>query len=54
MTRLELAKQLNLTKAQVYYREKVLGIIGQDYTEKNIELIRNKRNFKSKALFQIL
>ena len=48
MTRVELSKELNLTKAQVYYREKVLGIIGQDYTEKNIELIRNKRNFKKK------
>lgn len=48
MTRVELAKQLGLTKTQVYYREKVLGIIGQEYTEKNIELIRNKRNFKKK------
>jgi hypothetical protein len=48
MTRLEVAKQLGLTKHQVAYREKILDIIGQEYTEKNIELIRNKRNFKVK------
>ena len=48
MTRLEVAKQLGLTKHQVQYREKILDIIGQPYTEKNIELIRNKRNFKVK------
>ena len=48
MTRVELAKQLGLTKHQVQYREKILGILGQPYTEKNIELIRNKRNFKKK------
>lgn len=47
MTRVELAKQLNLTKAQVYYREKVLGIIGQDYTEKNIELINKLLSYES-------
>lgn len=48
MTRLEVAKQLGLTKHQVQYREKILDIIGQPYTKKNIELIRNKRNFKVK------
>ena len=48
MPRVELAKQLGLTKHQVQYREKILGILGQPYTEKNIELIRNKRNFKKK------
>jgi len=48
MTRLEVAKHLGLTKHQVAYREKILDIIGQPYTEKNIELIRNKRNFKIK------
>lgn len=48
MTRLEVAKQLGLTKHQVQYREKILDILGQPYTEKNIELIRNKRNFKKK------
>jgi len=48
MTRLEVAKQLGLTKHQVQYREKILDILGQPYTEKNIELIRNKRNFKIK------
>lgn len=48
MTRVEVAKELGLTKHQVQYREKILGILGQPYTEKNIELIRNKRNFKIK------
>lgn len=48
MTRLEVAKHLGLTKHQVAYREKILDIIGQEYTEKNIELIRNKRKFKVK------
>lgn len=48
MTRLEVAKKLGLTKHQVQYREKILDILGQPYTEKNIELIRNKRNLKVK------
>jgi len=61
ITRHDIADMLGLTANQVYYRERILGIQGQEYTDYNIRLIENqcktankKKEFRSAIKIEII